>query len=104
MTRDEMRKLLRGLRTAEPGERQRVFASYADWIRQGAKAQGVVAKSGMVLLGVCAFIPLLVTVRGVGSPWIYAGSGLGAVIGLALAWRGARRERDWRRANPFRPE
>jgi hypothetical protein len=57
----------------------------------------------MLILGVCAFCVLLVAVRGLGTIPLYFVLGAGALIGLAGAWIGARRERNWRRANPFKP-
>jgi len=88
------------LRAAAPSERGRLFASYRDWVRAGAKAQGIWA-GGFVLLGVSAFAAIDGWFSGFRSP-LYLGV---CVIALGVGTAGAaiamRREKQWRQANPW---
>jgi hypothetical protein len=86
---------------AHPRDRGRQIASYADWIRQGAQAQGP-WKWGFVLLAVSLFVMFMGWQEGLRSLGLWAGGGLGATAGLAAAWIASRRERAWRNANPWR--
>ena len=104
MKRKELRKILEDHKDAAPDVRRQLFISYADWIARGAKAQGAAGRWGAVFLGLCVFTAVLLAVRGIGAPLLYGGCGVGAVIGSMLVRIGWVRERDWRRANPFRAE
>lgn len=68
--------------------------------RKRARLRGSVRRGDH---GGCAFCILLAAVRGFGTMPLYVALGAGALVGLAGAWIGARRERNWRRANPFKP-
>lgn len=79
-----------------------MIASYRDWIVYGARAQGV-WQWGVVLLGVSAF--------SFGEVWFVARersaaflatASFGLISGLGGTWIAFRRERAWRKANPWR--
>lgn len=96
----DQKRLKNDLRNASPEERRALWASYGEWIKAGAKAQGPWAW-GVALFGVSMFVSLLVAACGVGSIAIYVACGLGAAVGFFIARIAFRRERDWRRAHPF---
>lgn len=102
MEREAVRKFREDLKTASPDERAHKRARYGAWLKAGAKAHGLVGHGGFMLLAVCAFCILLAAIRGFETLPIYAALAAGGAIGVTGAWVGARRERKWRRANPFK--
>jgi hypothetical protein len=95
------RKFAEHVKAAGPDERRELVSRYERWVFAGARAQGRLNQFGVAILGVAVFAIFLLAVEHVGS-WIsYAVSMIGVGIGLPLAVRASRRERDWRRANPF---
>ena len=98
----DRRTFATALRAADPAGRRTLTREYRDWVFRGAKEQGWYA-SGGILLGGSVFATLLPTFDGSGfyPIWLYLVCGLAALLGAALLRVGFRKERDWRRANPF---
>lgn len=90
------------LKAASPAERSALTSNYIGWIFRGARAQGWRGGVGMTVLGVSAFVALESAIYGFRSIWICALAALGALVGILLTRVAFRRERNWRRENPFR--
>lgn len=89
------------LKTANRSERSALFGKYRDWIVQGARAQGWHGTAGVLLFGSPFFVSLLGAIYSLNWGWVYMICALGAVSGFLFMRVAFRRERDWRRANPF---
>lgn len=89
------------IKSASANERWQLLGAYARWIAKGAKAQGVFGLVGILLLGASAYLALMLPVAGLGSITAYFGCALFAIVGIFLFRIAARREREWREANPF---
>lgn len=83
-------------------ERKHFWVNYRLWIAEGAKAQGWLGYLGITAFGVSSFTLVVAAVNKLGSPLLYCVCGLTAALGLLLSHIGARRERKWREANPFK--
>lgn len=97
----EFKSLRDELKTASAEERRRALGAYSAWIWAGAKAQGG-WRWGLVLFAAALFLAFRLGIAGLGSPLMYAGCAVAALAGFLITRVGFRRERDWRRRNPFR--
>lgn len=88
-------------KAANRSERPELIAKYFVWIVEGARAQGWRGTAGVMLFASSLFVSLLGIIYGSGLVWLYAACALGAIAGFLLMRVAFRRERDWRRANPF---
>lgn len=86
---------------AHPRDRGRLIASYADWVVQGARAQGP-WQWGFLILACSAFAMFTAWQGGVEHWEFWATSSAGACAGALASWVACRRERAWRQANPWR--
>jgi len=86
---------------ATHAERSRLISSYRDWIFAGAKAQGIWS-GGIIILGISAYTLVLGVADGSRSPLLIGACVAGVVIGAFVFGIAARREREWRCANPWR--
>lgn len=90
------------LESLPQAERKKLIREYKKWIYDGAQAQGTIGGVGVVLFGGSLATPLFFIIGGSFSIPVFAVSALGAIAGFILARKGARQEREWRDANPFR--
>ena len=97
----DAKRLLDRLKPASPMERRELTQKYIAWIFLGAKAQGWRGGVGLMALGSSALLGLESAIYEVRSIWIYVIAAFGICIGFLLARAAFRRERDWRRENPF---
>lgn len=81
-------------------DRARLVRSYRRWVLNGARAQGCWS-AGWVVAGLSAFLAVDGWIAGFRSPLLLAGCAVGIAVGIGLARVAARREREWRRANPW---
>ncbi|MBO9708742.1 MAG: hypothetical protein J7521_11060 [Caulobacter sp.] len=89
------------LKNADPAARKRIMAAYRAWLLEGARAGQSRTLPGVGLIGLGATL-LSFNVLQAHALTLYAAGGLALVLGLFLFSAGARRERAWRAANPFR--
>jgi peptidoglycan/LPS O-acetylase OafA/YrhL len=92
----------RQYKAASPTDRARIIASYRDWVFEGARAQGRWPAAGLVLGGGSAFVSVMALLDGPRSPIFIGVLILGVCLGVFSARVAARREREWRKANPWR--
>ncbi len=90
------------LESMPASERKKIWANYGLWIAAGAKAQGWLGYIGAMAIGLSAFIPVIAAVNQVGTLLIYSACAFAAGFGFFLFRIGARREREWRKSNPFK--
>ena len=97
----DLKEISARLETMSPDERAKVWASYRSWIAKGAKVQGWQGSVGAMILGASLFALLITAINQMGTPLLYGTPVLAAGFGVFLFCKGARREREWREANPF---
>lgn len=89
------------LEAATPAERRQLWSDFWAWVREGARAQGAwLQLAGAVSLCVAIIAATVPMALGV-TPWLYAVAVTGACITVLIFREAFRRERDWRRRNPF---
>ena len=74
--------------------------SFSEWIKQGARAQGAWGW-GIVLVGGGLCAALISWIDGLRSAPLYAICALVTLVGAPISREAFRRERKWRRDNPF---
>jgi hypothetical protein len=89
------------LSSSDSAGRAGLWTSFRAWIRVGAQAQGWRGYLGMALALIGALLAAFAFLDCVGAPEIYACAALLFLPGALLTRAGWRREREWRRANPF---
>ncbi len=96
----DSRAYARLLLDARPEDRPLIKARFGAWIMAGAKAQGMYNWGG-ALLPVGVFAAIMLYVQGLNAWPFYVLCVFAAVAGAACMRIAMRRERTWRRANPF---
>ena len=87
--------------SASPDERKALWAKYWIWITEGAKAQSWYGPAGGVLLGGATVVAIVGVIAGWAGVYVLVGCALIACVGGFLFHTAAKRERQWRRDNPF---
>jgi hypothetical protein len=90
------------LRAADWAERHQILKSYLGWLRDGARAQGWRGAVGAVLFGGMIFLLFDMLIEDINSPLLLVFCMAGALLGASISYFAFRREREWRRQNPFK--